>query len=248
MSRLLLLGLVGTLIATSVYAESGSVSDLAVPIVRPTPLSRAPESELRKVLHDGSVREMQAAKTERKQDEVGLGVRWVEVRLPDNRRAWAPTASLVVGSFRPLAPDQIVRFGRDFLGVPYKWGGVDPNGWDCSGFIQEVFRLGGHRLPRMADAQYEACERVALDSLLPGDLVFFNLDGKGISHVGVYTGNGLFLHASSSRGVVEDRLDSPYFAGAYVGAGRLQEWVSLPIEPISDVDFSNSQEKLEKLP
>lgn len=147
---------------------------------------------------------------------------WVEVRLPDNRRAWAPVAGLVVGSWQPQPAGRVIELGRGFVGVPYKWGGVDPNGWDCSGFVQEVFRLGGHQVPRLADAQYEACARV--DEPEPGDLVFFNTDGSGVSHVGIYTGERQFLHASSSRGVVEDSLDDSYFSSRYLGAGRLPAW------------------------
>lgn len=149
---------------------------------------------------------------------------WVEVRLPDNRRAWAPAGSLVVGSWQPQDPGRVIEVGRSFVGVPYKWGGVDPNGWDCSGFVQEIFRLGGHQVPRLADAQYEACEKVEQEALIPGDLVFFNTDGSGVSHVGIYTGGDRFLHASSSRGVVEDSLKDGYFATRYYGGGRIPAW------------------------
>lgn len=149
---------------------------------------------------------------------------WVEVRLPDNRRAWVPASSLVVGSWQPQEPQKVLELGRAFMGVPYKWGGVDPNGWDCSGFVQEVFRLGGHQVPRLADAQFEACEKVELESLQPGDLLFFNTDGSGVSHVGIYTGGDRFLHASSSRGVVEDSFKEGYFATRYHGAGRIPAW------------------------
>lgn len=145
---------------------------------------------------------------------------WVEVRLPDQRRAWVRRSALVVGSWQPLPLARLVEVGRQFLGVPYRFGGVDPNGWDCSGFIQEIFRLGGHRVPRLADAQYESCLKLEPEALEPGDLVFFNTDGTGVSHVGLVTEPGKFLHASSSRGVVEDRLDDPYFATRYVGGGR----------------------------
>lgn len=159
---------------------------------------------------------------------------WVEVRLPDNRRAWAPVAELVIGSWQPQSPARVIEVGREFVGVPYKWGGVDPNGWDCSGFIQEVFRLAGHQVPRLADAQYEAFTRVEAEGLEPGDLVFFNTDGSGISHVGIYTGDRRFLHASSSRGVVEDSLEDSYFSRRYVGAGRLPVWAELQSAQLID--------------
>jgi cell wall-associated NlpC family hydrolase len=155
----------------------------------------------------------------------------VEVRLPDNRRAWAPVSQLVVGSWQPQAAEQVVALGRQFVGVPYRWGGVDPNGWDCSGYVQEIFRLGGHQVPRLADAQFEACVRVETPEV--GDLVFFNTDGSGVSHVGIYTGDGKFLHASSSRGVVEDRLEDSYFASRYLGAGRLPAWSSKSEEQLA---------------
>lgn len=160
-----------------------------------------------------------------------LSGQWVEVRLPDNRRAWAPVSQLVVGSWQPQAAEQVVALGRQFVGVPYRWGGVDPNGWDCSGYVQEIFRLGGHQVPRLADAQFEACVRVETPEV--GDLVFFNTDGSGVSHVGIYTGDGKFLHASSSRGVVEDRLEDSYFASRYLGAGRLPAWSSKSEEQLA---------------
>lgn len=163
---------------------------------------------------------------------VALKGQWVEVRLPDNRRAWAPVAELVVGSWQPQAADRVIELAREFVGVPYKWGGIDPNGWDCSGFVQEVFRLGGHQVPRLADAQYEACARI--DEPRPGDLVFFNTDGSGVSHVGIYTGGGRFLHASSSRGVVEDSLDDGYFSSRYLGAGRLPAWAGETLESLAE--------------
>lgn len=170
---------------------------------------------------------------------------WVEVRLPDNRRAWAPVGTLVVGSWQPQSPATVVALGREFLGVPYKWGGVDPNGWDCSGFVQEVYRLGGHQVPRLADAQYEACDKVAPEALQLGDLVFFNTDGSGVSHVGIYTGERRFLHASSSRGVVEDCLDDDYWMTRYYGAGRLHVWVepAAPLSPLGAVEPGAEREE-----
>ncbi len=165
--------------------------------------------------------------------------RWVEVRLPDNRRAWAPVSSLVVGSWQPQSPDVVLQVAQEFVGVPYRWGGVDPNGWDCSGFVQEVYRLGGHQVPRMADAQYAACAKVEAEMMLPGDLVFFNTDGSGVSHVGIFTGEGRFLHASSSRGVVEDSLQEGYFSTRLVGAGRIPAW---QVPSVSEAQLSNSTE------
>jgi cell wall-associated NlpC family hydrolase len=158
-------------------------------------------------------------------DPSALG-EWVEVTLADKSRAWVRAEDLVLGSWQPRDRDHLVNTARAFIGVPYKWGGTNPNGYDCSGFVQEVFRLSGHSVPRMADAQYEKLEKVDKDGLVPGDLVFFNTDGSGVSHVGIYSGEGKFLHASSSRGVIESGLDESYYSTRYVGASRPE---SLPV-------------------
>lgn len=150
---------------------------------------------------------------------------WVEVRLTDGRRAWAPFSTMIVES--PAAPPaRVVEISLQFRGVPYRWGGQTPNGADCSGFVEEVFRLGGHRLPRMVDAQFHATQAVANDEIRPGDLVFFSTYEPGPSHVGIYLGDGLFVHASSSNGVTESRLDETYYSQRYLGARRLKEWIN----------------------
>ena len=152
---------------------------------------------------------------------------WVEVRLSDNRRAWVRAESLVLGSWQPLGRQELVETARRFVGVPYRWGGTNPNGYDCSGFVQEVFRLAGHSVPRMADAQFESLNKVSKEELSPGDLVFFNTDGSGVSHVGIFSGEGRFLHASSSRGVIESHLDEDYYAARFLGAARIPDWADL---------------------
>jgi cell wall-associated NlpC family hydrolase len=147
---------------------------------------------------------------------------WVEVLLPDGSRAWVRSENLVLGSWTPKSRIELVSTAREFIGTPYKWGGTNPNGYDCSGFVQEVFRLSGHSVPRMADVQYEKLQKVEADSLEPGDLVFFNTDGSGVSHVGIYSGDGKFLHASSSRGVIESELSQSYYSERYVGGARVE--------------------------
>ena len=149
---------------------------------------------------------------------------WVEVRLPDNRRACVRSEALVLGSWQPQGAEELIQTARQFVGVPYRWGGTDPNGYDCSGFVQEVFRLSGHQVPRMADVQYQELNKVETDDLQVGDLVFFNTDGSGVSHVGIYTGDKRFLHASSSRGVIESSLEESYYSSRYVGGARLEAW------------------------
>lgn len=105
-----------------------------------------------------------------------------------------------------------------FVGTRYRYGGATPDGFDCSGLVWYVHRELGIAVPRRAADQRAAAESVPRDRLLPGDLVFFYTPED---HVGIYLGGGEFVHApASGRRVSRARLDSPYFAVAFAGAGR----------------------------
>jgi len=105
-----------------------------------------------------------------------------------------------------------------FLGTPFVWGGTTSNGFDCSGFVQHVFASIGVLLPRTADYQFAANPHVS-GTLQAGDLVFFQTYAPGASHVGIYLGNGEFVH--SSRPYVHiSRLTDPYYASRFIGATR----------------------------
>ena len=111
-----------------------------------------------------------------------------------------------------------------YRGAPYRWGGRSPkSGFDCSGLVQAVYAKWGIALPRSAGEQYHVGRAVAKNALQPGDLVFFkNTYKRGISHVGIYIGNGAFIHAATSRkGVMMSRLDTGYHAQHWAGARRL---------------------------
>ncbi|MDR3591532.1 MAG: NlpC/P60 family protein [Negativicutes bacterium] len=115
---------------------------------------------------------------------------------------------------------RVVDTAMRYVGVPYSFGGTTPDGFDCSGFVRFVFARSGVDLPRMADEQYELGQSVSMGRLQPGDTVYFSTYTSGISHVGIYLGDGRFISASSSRGVVIDRLDSGYWGSRYMGARR----------------------------
>ncbi len=108
------------------------------------------------------------------------------------------------------------------LGTPYRYGGRSPReGFDCSGLVQYTHRQAGIDVPRTARDQYKASRPVSRRQLRPGDLVFFRIDGRRVSHVGIYLGDGRFIHApSSGRKVTTARLDDPYWRRHYTGAGR----------------------------
>jgi len=116
---------------------------------------------------------------------------------------------------------QIISTAKSFLGVPYKWGGTTPAGFDCSGFTRYVFASQNIDLPRVSADQYGVGTTVNFNNLIPGDLVFFNLtSGTKVSHVGIYIGNNEFISATSSKGIAIYGF-TPYWNKVYVGAKRV---------------------------
>lgn len=111
----------------------------------------------------------------------------------------------------------IVEVAKKYEGTPYKWGGESPDGFDCSGYLNYVFDEAENiDLPRTVDEIY--AEGTSVDKPAVGDIVFFNLEGDGPSHAGIYIGNDQFMHASSSKGVTTDELGSSYWSDKYIGA------------------------------
>lgn len=109
-----------------------------------------------------------------------------------------------------------------FLGTPYVWGGTSPNGFDCSGFAQYVMKSSGVKVPRNSYEQFEVGQPVAKESLKPGDLVFFSTYAPGPSHLGIYIGNGRFVHAlNRTTGVTVSTLDADYYKARFIGAKRV---------------------------
>lgn len=147
------------------------------------------------------------------------GESWYSVRLPDGRVAWVRASQVQKEVELPLERAQeIVAQARQFEKTPYLWGGMSQQGIDCSGLTYVAYRLNGVTIPRDADQQFQVGQQVARQDLLPGDLVFF---GKpDIVHVGIYIGQGNFVHAGGDAVQV-----SPVFEGwckeNYAGARRL---------------------------
>lgn len=109
-----------------------------------------------------------------------------------------------------------------WIGTPYHRGGGDLNGADCSGFVQSVYRrVADLELPRITRDQFTVGFEVGRSNLRPGDLVFFETLGAGVSHVGLMVGGDRFAHASTSKGVRYSRLSETYWSTHYLGARRL---------------------------
>ena len=146
----------------------------------------------------------------------------VQVDLPELN---APTGQVAVAARQlgkygnvPIPPTSrigaaVVRAALQFRGVPYKWGGEDPNtGFDCSGLVQYVFKKYGVNVPRVTYEQFRSGTPVPLNSMRPGDLVFFHPSAQGPGHVGIFIGNGKYLQAPQTGDVVKisnlsDRTD-----------------------------------------
>ncbi len=124
---------------------------------------------------------------------------------------------------KPVKANDLIETAKEYLGVPYLWGGVGPSGFDCSGFVWAVVASYGYYLPRDAGPQYyyEKFTPVEQYRLLPGDLVFFSTYKEGPSHVGIYIGNNQFINSASSTGVTIASLKTTYYKTRYLGARRM---------------------------
>jgi len=135
-------------------------------------------------------------------------------RAPESAQA-QPSA---VGSVASRAADNAL----GMLGKPYRHSGNTPAGFDCSGLVQYSYSKAGVNLPRATQAQRREGRPVSATELRRGDLVFFDQEGKKSSHVGIYVGQGRFVHAPSTGGRVRtDGLDATYWRTHFVEARRL---------------------------
>ena len=127
--------------------------------------------------------------------------RWIEVRLPDQHKAWIQRGDVSLapsGTPRVWTIPELIALSQRFLGRPYTWGGTSSFGYDCSGFTQMLCRRGGVLIPRDADVQaaWSGMTKLERTSLEAGDLLFFGEKASHITHTGFYLGDGRFIHST----------------------------------------------------
>ena len=143
---------------------------------------------------------------------------------PSRRPSTPPPPAPVATAGTVPAADaySITSTALSLRGTPYRNGGSDPRGFDCSGFVEYVFGRHGISVPRTVDELYRAGTPVGRDDVQAGDLLFFSTSAPGPSHVGMSIGGDEFVHAPSSAGVVRvERFSGSYWSPRFVGARRL---------------------------
>ncbi|ACL76472.1 SH3 domain-containing C40 family peptidase [Ruminiclostridium cellulolyticum] len=163
---------------------------------------------------------------------------WLKVKTSEGDTGWAFSRYIALSKdsdentsdrqsdISTALSEQIVKFSKTLLGTEYLYGGTTPKGFDCSGFVQYVFKQFDISLERVASSQAAQGVNVSSRNLSAGDLVFFDTDGghNSITHVGIYIGGGQFIHAasgSSTRKVVISDITSGYYANNFMKARRV---------------------------
>ena len=160
----------------------------------------------------------------------GFDAGWYFITTQDGLQGYIRSDLLdLTSALASSAAASVAESAAAFLGTRYTWGGSSPSGFDCSGFTMYLYKQIGYSLPHSASGQWNSGTGTkvwSIDELQPGDLVFFNDPsrnaGKACSHCGVYTGNGQFIHASSSKnGVIYSSITSGYYYNYFVGGIRV---------------------------
>jgi cell wall-associated NlpC family hydrolase len=170
------------------------------------------KSDQKKLIEQAKQQQRQYAAAEHEQASVSVAMNQVA-----NIRNAAPKATLSRGA-SPISNDNVVAYASNFLGTPYLWGGTTPSGFDCSGFTQYVYKHFGVSVGRTTYDQIKDGVSVSRDQLQPGDLVFFGKGGDP-THMGMYVGNGAYIHAPRTGDVIKI---SPVNRSDYITARRVK--------------------------
>lgn len=157
---------------------------------------------------------------------------WANLSLPGGSKAWVKAGDIVrFESYDKVFAEKkgaqgVLETAKQYVGLPYLWGGCTSQGFDCSGYSQFCMKMNGYSIRRDAHMQYEQGEAVAKDELCPGDLVFFSKNGRTASHVGIYMGDSLYIH-SAGTGLAINSFDPSHpdylksRDDTYLGARRI---------------------------
>ena len=135
----------------------------------------------------------------------------------------------------------LITTAMGMIGIPYRFGGTNPEtGFDCSGFVRAIYHDAvGHLLPRQASEQAKATQKIDKKELQPGDLVFFNTMRRAFSHVGIYVGDGKFIHAPSKGKTVRvESMNTRYWAKRFNGARRVEVAATSHTDPIMNTAYT----------
>lgn len=126
-------------------------------------------------------------------------------------------------TIRQVRENKLYSFIDDWYGVPYKYGGCQKTGVDCSCFTNLLYeKVYDKKIARSSVEMYNVCDKISIEEAGTGDLVFFKIGGNTISHVGVFLKNKLFVHASNSKGVIINSLDEAYYKKYFFCAGKMK--------------------------
>jgi lipoprotein Spr len=150
------------------------------------------------------------------------GVESQKTENANSNRGFAAEYSKKLGVPVPENSNQVlISTISEWIGTPYKYGGNDKRGVDCSGFIHIVYPMAYNvKVPRSSAQLYKEAQPVSKSNLREGDIVFFKINTKEVGHSGIYLFDNYFVHASSSRGVMISRLEETYWNKYFVGGGR----------------------------
>jgi hypothetical protein len=163
--------------------------------------------------------------------------RWIKIMLPDEREGFIQRGDVCPEPTLSKKED-LVQFSRKFLGLPYRWGGRTSLGYDCSGFVQMLYNQIGVPLPRNSKRQIKdpQFQTVDIEKLEPGDLIFFGKSDTKITHVGMYIGNGQFIHSTVRENkpwIHVSQLSDRDWNGQADAANPYREARQLIIRPLS---------------
>ncbi|HYH02724.1 MAG TPA: SH3 domain-containing C40 family peptidase, partial [Bacillota bacterium] len=152
---------------------------------------------------------------------------WYKVKLDNGLVGWIPKTYIATDAdtvaTQKHSPERLVEFAKKYLNTVYVYGGNSPKGFDCSGFTRFVYTKFGYYIPHRSQDQMNLGIPVSRKNLVPADLVFFSTSKtRKVNHVGIYIGEGKFIHASSgSRRVRINTLNEAYYKTRYQGARRV---------------------------